>query len=375
MTSPDKPSDPGCPELQPAFVEALSTADFSADIAKTSTTRELADRIAASAAPAQPDEWEAYRLELAALIAEETPRQVIRGEIHNDHPHAYSAFIDWLNFTFRWHLTTGESFRAFDEELRECFGFGLGACRNKGHLNYKESWVLGDDLGFFATGGDSVGGTSFVTISGKGCHTIAHWGRVHDFIARHKGRITRIDLAYDDLEGLRDVAFALSLYLSGQFSTNAGRPPSGQLIDDFDSGKGKTLYIGNRKNGKLLRVYEKGKQLGDAASPWTRWEVELHNKDREIPLRIIYEPSRFLAGSYPCMDWASSFQSSRIKTVQETARIGLDVLLKHCRLSYGKLIWVMRDVLDYTPEQIVQALSVEGYPERLNLPLVAESQP
>lgn len=374
MTTPDTFSDAGCTESQPAFVEALSTADCSADVASTSSMLELADRIAAPAATAQPDEWEAFRLELAALFPEETPRQVIRGEIHNDNPHAYSAFIDWLNFTFRWHLTSGDSFRDFDAELRQCFGFGLGVCRNRGHLNYEQSWVLGDDLGFFATGGESVAGTSFVTISGKGCHAVKHWGKVHDFIARYKGRITRIDLAYDDLEGLRDVAFALRLYLSGEFSANAGRPPSVQMIDDFDSGKGKTLYIGNRKNGKLLRVYEKGKQLGDPASLWTRWEVELHNKDREIPLRIIFEPGRFLAGSYPCMDWVSSKQS-RIKTVQATASISLDVLLKHCRLSYGKLIWVMRDVLDYTPEQIVQALAVEGLPERLNLPVVAESQP
>lgn len=306
--------------------------------------------------------------------AEGSPRLVITGG--NScviPPVGYSAFIDWLNFTFPWHLTTGDNFRAFDSELRECFSFGLSACRNRGHLNYKQSWVLGDDYGFFATGGDSVGGTSFVSISGKGCHSVAHWGKVHDFIARYKGRITRVDLAYDDIEGMRDVAFALRLYLSGQFSTNAGRPPSIQMIDDFDSGRGKTLYIGNRKNGKLLRVYEKGRQLGDVSSPWTRWEVELHNKDREIPLRVLLEPGRFLAGSYPCMGWVSSKQS-RIKTVQETARIGLDVLLKHCRLSYGKLIWVMRDVLDYTPEQIVQALAVEGYPERLNVPLVAEPQ-
>ena len=306
--------------------------------------------------------------------AEEPPRQVIRGEIHSDTPHAHSAFIDWLNFTFHWHQSSADALLILDQELRESFGFGLMECRHRGHLNYEHSWVFGDNYGFFATGGKSVGGTSFVSISGKGCHAIRHWGKVHDFIARYKGRITRIDLAYDDLDGLCDLDFALRLYTSGQFATNAGRPPSGQLIDDFDSGKGKTLYIGNRKNGKLLRVYEKGKQLGDPISPWTRWEVELHNKDREIPLRVIFEPGRFLAGSYPCMAWVSSNQS-RIKTVQATARIGLDVLLRHCSRSYGKLIWVMQHVLDYTPEQIVQALAVEGFPERLNLPPVAESLP
>jgi DNA relaxase NicK len=48
--------------------------------------------------------------------------------------------------------------------------------------------------------------------------------------------------------------------------------------------------VGKRKNGKLLRVYEKGKQLGDESSPWVRWELELHNRDRVIPWEVLLEP-------------------------------------------------------------------------------------
>lgn len=44
-------------------------------------------------------------------------------------------------------------------------------------------------------------------------------------------------------------------------------------------GRGRTFYVGRRENGKLLRVYEKGKQLGAENSPWVRIELELHNKD------------------------------------------------------------------------------------------------
>lgn len=374
MTSPDKPSDAGCPELQPAFVEALSTAEFSADAASTSTTRDLADRIAAPAATAQPDEWEAFRLELTALIPEEPPRQVTRGENHSSKPNPHAAFIDWLSFTFPWHISNGDKFRALDLEFRQAFGFGLGKDRGQGHLNYDKSWEIGDGYGIFATGGHSTGGTSWFSLSGQGCCTVKSWGDVHLLLGRLKAKITRIDLAHDDYEGIHDVELAIRFHLSRQFAGGKGRPPKGRLIDDFDSGEGKTLYVGSGKNGKLMRVYEKGKQLGDVASKWVRWELELKNKDRVLEHQILLEPGRYLAGSYPCMSWVSTKQS-RIKTMQKTAEIGLDSLTGHCRNSYGKFIWVLHNVLDHTPEQIVEALQVEGYPERLDFPVVGESQP
>ena len=55
-----------------------------------------------------------------------------------------------------------------------------------------------------------------------------------------------------------------------------------------------------------MRVYEKGKQLGDTSSPWVRWELELHNRDRIIPWDVLLEPGKYLAAAYPCMDWVSA---------------------------------------------------------------------
>ncbi len=48
-----------------------------------------------------------------------------------------------------------------------------------------------------------------------------------------------------------------------------------------------------------MRIYEKGKQLGDPESPWVRWELELHNTDREIPFDVLLQPGRYVAGAYP----------------------------------------------------------------------------
>ena len=41
---------------------------------------------------------------------------------------------------------------------------------------------------------------------------------------------------------------------------------------------GRTLQIGCRTSDKMLRAYEKGKQLGDKNSDWLRIEVELKGK-------------------------------------------------------------------------------------------------
>ncbi len=198
------------------------------------------------------------------------------------------------------------------------------------------------------------------------------WQAVYALLVSLNAKITRVDLAHDDFAGDYNISAGLEMLALGQFTTN-GRPPNAMHVDDFDSGKGKTLYIGNRDNGKLLRIYEKGKQLGDPLSPWVRWELELHNKDRAIPLDVLLRPGDYLAGGYPCLSWVSETQD-RIKTTRKQLKISFDHLIKHCRQSYGKLLYVMHEGLGQEPLDIVQALSVAGIPSRLDLPNVLHDQ-
>jgi phage replication initiation protein len=339
---------------------------------KTDALGASAGMAAPAAAPATAQGIKTIaEIELAGTIEDASPRLVIRGENHSTTPNPRAAFIDWLNFSFPWHKSNGNKFRALDEEFRLAFGFGIRANRFRKHLNYEDSWELGDNLGIFATGGDTVRGTSFVMLTGRGCSAVRSWGDVFLLLGKLKARVTRVDLAHDDFVGQHDVELALRFHINGDFTGQRGRPPGIRLIDDMDTGTGKTLYIGSRKSGKLLRVYEKGRQLGDPNSDWVRWELELHNVDREIPHRIVLEPGKFLAGSYPCMDWVASEQS-RVATIRKTAEIGYEALVGHCRKSYGKLIWVMRHGFDMTPEAIVDQLAVEGFPSRLDMAEVGE---
>lgn len=326
----------------------------------------LAERIAASAANVRPNEagTAVVEAEMAVGVAP-SPRLVIRGENHSKEPNPHAAFIDWLNFTFPFQLSGNVGLMELDIALRDAFGFGVEINRHKKHLNYDQSWELGNGYGIFATGGPSVGGTSLFSLSGEGCSVVKDWLAVHDFLEHRKARITRIDLAHDDYIGRISLESVRNWFEAGDFHAGKGHPPSGQFIDDFGSGKGKTLYVGQRKNGKLLRIYEKGKQLGDPNSPWVRWELELHNKDRVIPLRALLVPSQYLASAYPTTAWISESQS-RIETATRSTVIGLDVLTEYCRRSYGKLIWTLWKIQELTPLEIVEKLAVEGVPTRIN---------
>ncbi|SDG73326.1 replication initiation factor domain-containing protein [Propionivibrio dicarboxylicus] len=342
------------------------SSEFSTNSSENVTGLGLGARIAAQAATVRPNEAGTEALEVGATAeVAESPRLVIRGENHSKEPNLQAAFVDWLNFTLRFQITGNEKLIEFDGLLRRSFGFGIGANRRKGHLNYKDSWVLGDGYGIFGTGGHSVAGTSLISLSGEGCCVIKDWLAVHDFIKEHRGRITRVDLAHDDYEGLISLEQLRDWYEAGDFHAGKGHPPAGEYVDDFGSGKGKTLYVGNRKNGKLLRIYEKGKQLGDPRSSWVRWEVELHNRDRRIPLDVLLTPSMYLAASYPPCAWISKGQS-RIETVTRTAKIELNVLVEAARNSYGKLIWFQWKILELSPLEIVECLAVRGVPKRLD---------
>lgn len=342
---------------------------------------DVASRMGAPAPAAIDDEDMQTLVAVTASGAdgETFPRLVIRGENpseseitgeaelqHSSNPDGRLAFVDWLNFTFPYVISSVQGYFELDLAFRESFGFGITANRNQKHLNYEGSWMLGQNYGIFATGGASVGGTSMVSLSGMGCSAVADWNQVYRLLQDRRARITRVDLSHDDFAGEYDVQLASRWHDEGRFNPKHGRPAKGKFIDDKGSNDGKTFYLGQRKNGKVLRVYEKGKQLGKPDSQWVRWELELHDTRRVIPLETIIRPGEYLAGSYPCMVWIHEHQS-RIQTTRKTLEIGLDVLIASCKESYGKLFHVMRG-LDMSDTEIVEKLIREGFPKRLDMP-------
>lgn len=243
--------------------------------------------------------------------------------------------------------------------------------RNGYSHHFRIETKTGQQAGFLAVGGNNF--TVCVYLSGEGCSQVGEKGFRHikNCMETLKGHITRIDLAHDALNGEITINQVMNWYSHDLFRvSDKGAYPSDRLIDDRGHNTGKTYYVGSRESGKYFRAYEKGKQLGDAASKWVRLELELKRSKREIPLEAITSPTAYLAGAYRCLQFLSTTQC-RIETARKTVQVSYQHLLKYAKLAYGRFVKVMHDHLE-EPQKVIEALIREdGCPRRLNTATIA----
>ncbi len=306
--------------------------------------------------------------------ASPSPRTVIRGEsLEEDEIEAprsggkaLGAFTDYLNVTFRLPAWSDPE-SGFFHRLIEAVGpaFGIMEDQRRGLHGYLYSFRFERGGVRYAFGGQ--GNTGFLSIPGEGCALVPHWDRLVALLRDELGaRITRWDGAVDDFQGSHPVNEAVELYLGGAFNAGGRKPSCDQKGNWIEpDGSGRTFYVGKRKNGKLLRVYEKGMQLGERFHPWTRWEVELHNIDRVIPWEVIDEPAHYIAGAYPALSWVSS-SGSRIPTLRRTDGISYRRIIFYARIAYGRLVHTMLE-REGSAEDVLRLLQRPGVPERLAL--------
>lgn len=307
--------------------------------------------------------------ELASRRVSSSPVLVIRGET--------IAHVDWLGFTVRIQEPTpprtggkasgamAEALAELRQVLHEVFNVPLDAWKStgRGWFGYEQRINL-DDFGLVAFGGDAQKNTLHVEINAQGCARVQDWAKVEAWGQSSGAIITRLDLAHDDFEGRHvDIAKAREWYETGGFTGN-GRPPSGKLVDDLGTGSGKTLYVGRRANGKLARIYEKGKQLGDKASPWVRVEVELRNKSRLIPWEALNRASEYLAGAFPCLCFLSATQE-KIRTTRKALEISYASMVRWLKTAAGPALNTMLHVHLGDAVGVLQEVVRDGTPKRL----------
>ncbi|MDO9232175.1 MAG: replication initiation factor domain-containing protein [Methylotenera sp.] len=282
------------------------------------------------------------------------------------------AHIDWLSFTVKF--TEAKELGWLVQELRQFIPRLTLTPTGKGWNGYKERHNItcadfDGDLGLIAHGGDNQRGTASIQLNAQACSMITDWQALKTWCEPNATKITRLDLAHDDMTGkVLTIAKGIQWLQDGLFSNNGAREGAtavkGRLIDDLGSGDGKTLYIGNRKSGKMLRIYEKGKQLGDKLSTWVRAEVELKDKDRVIPWDALVNPSHYLAAAYPCLNYLSAIQH-KIKTIKKAVNISIDTAVHHLRNMGGMLINVLMQKHYGDAFLVVNELKREGIPKRL----------
>jgi phage replication initiation protein len=279
--------------------------------------------------------------------------------------------VDWLHATFPApDDMTPEGFIAYlsrvfrrpisAEQTSGLFGFKEGA-RLIGHYGSRKA-----AMGSLSWGGEGQGGRWFLQLTGVGCSMLQDWLGLRALLEALDAKLTRLDLAVDFLNGEHCVEEALTLYEMGGFTTR-GRNPSSALAGDWLGGiDGRTLYVGKAANGKMLRVYEKGRQLGDATSEWVRFEVQLGNRDRVIPFDALTERDAFFAGCYPVLASMVEEAAQFIPTKRAEGEVTLGHLMRHAVRSYGKLFDVVSDIVGVSNADFVQEVRVIGLPRRVN---------
>ncbi|ULJ60112.1 replication initiation factor domain-containing protein [Wielerella bovis] len=293
-----------------------------------------------------------------------------------------SAFIDALTFTIKKQtidilkglcITDLEYVAAYSEILQEIFGFGVSEKVGKGRYFYNAFYRLGTkeaEYGTLHIGGQRE--TILIELTGTGCQAAKPgWEkRLYEFLIQAvRPRITRIDCAHDFFNGEYSPEQAMLDHNKGLFNRANKRPKSeckGTAWREEDY-TGKTFYIGRRGSSKLVRVYEKGRQLGDKDSQWTRFEIEFRNKDCVIPLEILTAPGEFLTGAYPVGETLFTTTAQSIEAATEKVNITFDSKLAHAKNQVGRMVRFLNDI-GWTPEQIIEALIGEEdkYPKGLN---------
>lgn len=281
------------------------------------------------------------------------------------------AKVDWLTVTWRpspdehvaslvHQFLVSQLGAVRGVEVPGMFGYQKGV-RFFVDLNGTQAHVARVDFG-----GNHHAGRARLDLSGSACALVRSWAGVQSWVATlFDYTLTRVDLAVDCLLGEFTVEDARDWYLLGEFNAGtSGRRPRHSLVGDWlDPHHGRTFEVGRRENGKMLRCYEKGRQKGDSASRWTRFEVELRNKDRVLPLDVLTDCDRYFVGAYACLRRLLDVAGSRIRTDQKEGEISLGRLLRYARMAYGQLVDVLRVQLD--ANDVMEFLSRPGVPRRL----------
>lgn len=283
------------------------------------------------------------------------------------------CIVDWLTCTFEKPSFGPHTLLSLLADYMQLDVKGIDKGKGfRGFLSCIEIEACIDDeykrIGSIAWGGKAQKGRYMLDIEGKGCGLVKDWQAMQDMLEGIAAKLTRVDLALDYHNGEKTVDDALEMAKAGEFNMN-GLPPHIDVRGDWflDGSKGRSIYVGKRVCGKQLCVYEKGKQLGDKESDWTRYELRLGNKGRVIPLDILTDSDKYFAGAYPAFaDMLEGVDPQRIKTISKETEVTLMHLLQHMKRCYGKAINKVKAVQEFDINEFIESVSVKGTPNRLD---------
>jgi phage replication initiation protein len=263
--------------------------------------------------------------------------------------------IDWIGYR------TQAEIPAAVEGIRAVFGKVGGAVqvkqRKRGWMGYEQAAdvCLNDmHVGLMAYGGESQKGWVSVNISGRGCEWIHDWEEAQhalNDLPAYEAR--RVDIALDTFK--REVTHdtVLDAYRSGLFTTR-GRPPKMNQILPENPIDGRTIYVGQRDQGKFLRAYEKGFQLikdnphkeliskiDDApVADIFRLELELKAKNGPLPDDLLDRRDQYFSGAYPYLQRVVEVEPEIFTQSRERGpQRDMESALANIRFQYGSTLF------------------------------------
>lgn len=246
--------------------------------------------------------------------------------------------------------------------LCACLGLVFGRSlarvdRGRGLLGFEQSadfvGAEGQSFARYAWGGEAMRGRAMVEISGAACEAVRDWSQLVSLAEGNAGRLTRLDLCLDTEAVCVDEV--VSAWRAGEFN-GRGRPPSATLVDDMGSGRGRTFYVGRRGADCCLRAYEKGKQLGQAASKWVRLEVELLAKSTALPLAAMLDGEALFAGAYRYLASLVGTAGTRPERVVRAAQVVLGRAVEIARQQVGGVVGFLTQRAGWSVAEVVRFL-------------------
>lgn len=233
---------------------------------------------------------------------------VLSPSFSRDYSHN-SISVDWLSFTMR----SSSDYDVDIARVKKLLGLenvdwqnmsyilpGTYYSHHISYLNISIQWGVPDSscTQFRSKSGGSVD-TIHVSMSGSGCRTFEHcsvvsWNRLFFVLCSDPSifNITRLDVAYDDFEGVINFAYLCSVVDQKKVSSD-------EIISLFDIGSFEvwrkrrgdaSVYFGSRSSDCFMRVYDKLIEqrykfkkdldyLSSLPDSWVRWEIVLRHEN------------------------------------------------------------------------------------------------
>lgn len=189
--------------------------------------------------------------------------------------------IDWLTFTTR-RDTLDSIFGVIGLSADNFIKLPKGYNGYKSCLYYEGISVCYDGTNNFVDKHGVVHDMGImVNMSGKGCRAFEEYSNKSfaDLFAYINARlddynITRLDVAYDDFEGLLDINQIASDVMQGNFVSRFKN--FGVDWSSVSGTVGYTVYFGSQKSDMMYRVYDKRaeQKIIDDSMHWVRFEVQ-----------------------------------------------------------------------------------------------------